>query len=334
MSKSLGNVVSPLDIIADNGADILRLWVVASNYAEDVRIGPEILRYQVDAYRRLRNTLRFLLGNLAGFEASERVEPSEMPELERWVLHRLSELDQAVRRGCADFDFHGIYQQLHNFCAVDLSAFYFDVRKDALYCDRLDSARRRACRTVLDLTFDCLTAWLAPILCFTAEEAWWARHGLPGEGGEAASVHLRTFPEVPSDWRDEALAAKWAKIREVRRSVTGALELARAEKRFGSSLQASPKVYIEDPALLAALDGVDLAEVAITSAAEAVAGAPPEGAFALEEVPSVGVVAGLAEGEKCQRCWRVLPEVGSSAAAPEVCERCADAIQSLDSAAE
>ena len=356
MSKSLGNVISPLDIIAQNGADILRLWVVASNYEEDVRIGPEILRYQVDAYRRLRNTLRFLLGNLDGFSEAERVAPADMPELERWVLHRLSELDEAVRRDCDEFDFHSIYQQLHKFCAGDLSAFYFDVRKDVLYCDRPDSARRRACRTVLDLVFDCLTAWLAPILCFTAEEAWWARGGPAaedgasgdgaGEGGaavdraadggapRAASVHLRTFPDVPAAWRDPALADRWGKIREVRRAVTGALELERAEKRIGSSLQASPLVYVRDPDLMAAVDGLDLAEIAITSDAKAVAGAAPDEAFVLDEVPAVGVVAGLADGEKCQRCWRVLPEVGTSPAAPSVCVRCADAIQSLDNAAK
>ena len=356
MSKSLGNVISPLDIIAQSGADILRLWVVASNYEEDVRVGPEILRYQVDAYRRLRNTLRFLLGNLAGFSQAERVALPDMPELERWVLHRLSELDETVRRGCDDFDFHSIYQQLHNFCAVDLSAFYFDVRKDVLYCDRPDSARRHACRTVLDLVFDCLTAWLAPILCFTAEEAWWARIGATAPDGAApdgagdvraaevqtgvdgaareASVHLRTFPDVPAAWRDAALADRWAKIREVRRAVTGALELERAEKRIGSSLQASPLVYVEDPDLMAAIDGLDLAEIAITSDAKAVAGPAPDEAFILDEVPSVGVLAGLAEGEKCQRCWRILPEVSTSAAAPGVCVRCADAIQSLDNAAE
>ena len=342
MSKSLGNVISPLDIIAESGADILRLWVVASNYEEDVRIGPEILRYQADAYRRLRNSLRFLLGNLDGFSEAERVAPADMPELERWVLHRLSELDEAVRRGCDDFDFHSIYQQLHTFCAVDLSAFYFDVRKDVLYCDRPDSPRRRACRTVLDLLFDCLTAWLAPILCFTAEEAWWARGAAVAEsdqadGGRAtraASVHLRTFPKVPADWRDGALAERWAKIREVRRAVTGALEVERAEKRMGSSLQASPQVYIDDPALMAAIDGVDLAEIAITSDAKAVAGPAPDGAFVLDEVPAVAVVAGLASGDKCQRCWRVLPEVGTTPAAPGVCVRCADAVQSLDSAAE
>ncbi|MCH8999755.1 MAG: class I tRNA ligase family protein, partial [Proteobacteria bacterium] len=325
MSKSRGGGISPQEIIDKSGADIIRLWVVASDYEEDLRIGPEILRYQSDAYRRLRNTLRFLLGNLAGFDPAERLPRDEMPELERWVLHRLHELDALVRKGCADFDFHSIYQGLHNFCAVDLSAFYFDVRKDALYCDRPDAPRRRACRSVLDEVFGCLTAWLAPILCFTAEEAWWARGA-----AEPESVHLRLFPEIPAEWNDPALAAKWAKVREVRRVVTGALEIERAEKRIGSSLLAHPTVYIERPDLAAALDGVDLAEAAITSDLTVVERAPPEAAFTIEEVAGVGVEVGLARGEKCQRCWMVLPDVGAHDLAPDLapdlCGRCADAV--------
>ncbi|MDH3475119.1 MAG: isoleucine--tRNA ligase, partial [Rhodospirillales bacterium] len=332
MSKSLGNIVSPQDIIADSGADILRLWVVASNYEEDIRIGKEILRYQVDAYRRLRNTLRYLIGNLAGFEESERLPAEEMPELERWVLHRLSELDRVIRRGCDDFDFHAIYQALHGFCAVDLSAFYFDIRKDALYCDRPDAPRRRACRTVLDQLFGCLTAWLAPILCFTAEEAWWARHG--EAGGQAESVHLRLFPEVPASWRDEALAAKWAKVREVRRVVTGALEVERAEKRIGSSLQAHPQVFVTAPELREALDDMELADIAITSDISLSDASAPAGAFTVAEVPGVATVVGPAEGEKCQRCWKVLPEVGGDPEVPGACGRCADAVRHLKQAAE
>ena len=324
MSKSRGVGISPQEIIDKSGADIIRLWVVASDYEEDLRIGPEILRYQVDAYRRLRNTLRFLLGNLAGFDPAERLPRDEMPELERWILHRLHGLDALVRQGCADFDFHVIYQGLHNFCAIDLSAFYFDVRKDTLYCDRPDAPRRRACRTALDEIFGCLTAWLAPILCFTAEEAWWAR-GAP----EPESVHLRLFPEIPAEWNDPALAAKWAKVREVRRVVTGALEIERAEKRIGSSLLAHPTVYIERPDLVEALDGIDLAEAAITSDLTVVERAPPDGAFTIEEVAGVGVEVGLARGEKCQRCWMVLPDVGAHDLAPDLCGRCADAVRHL-----
>ena len=332
MSKSQGIGMSPQDIVAESGADIIRLWVVASDYTTDLRFGPGMLRHQSDAYRRLRNTLRYLLGNLAGFDAAERLPEAEMPGLDRWVLHRLHEIDGVVRKGCADFDFHSIYQALHNFCAIDLSAFYFDVRKDALYCDRADSIRRRACRTVLDRVFDCLTAWLAPILCFTAEEAWWARGG-EGAGTEPESVHLRVFPEIPDAWHDPALAETWAKVREVRRVVTGALEIERAEKRIGSSLLAHPTVYVGRPELMAALDGLDLAEIAITSGATLVAEAPPVGAFTVEEIAGIGVRAGLADGEKCQRCWMVLPEVGGDDRAPDTCDRCADAVAQLGAAA-
>jgi isoleucyl-tRNA synthetase len=236
------------------------------------------------------------------------------------VLHRLAGLDAHLRRSCADFEFHGFYAALHNFCAVELSAFYFDIRKDALYCDRPDSQRRRAARTVLDVLFDCVIAWLAPVLCFTAEEAWRYRHG---EGAE--SVHLRTFPDIPAAWRDDALDAKWQKLRALRRVVTGALELERAEKRIGSSLQASPRVYATAD-YAAALDGLSLAEIAITSDATLDGGTPPAGAFTLPDVPGVAVVPSAAEGDKCERCWRVLPEVGHDPHLPGTCRRCADAV--------
>ena len=318
MSKSLGNVTAPQDTIARYGADILRLWVVGSDYSEDLRIGPEILKRQVDLYRRLRNTLRYLLGNLDGFSPAERIDPAEMPELERWVLHRIAELDAAVREGIEAFDFHALFTQVHNFCASDLSAFYFDIRKDALYCDPPGALRRRAARTVLDLLFDHLTAWLAPILCFTAEEAWQARVRDPED-----SVHLRLLPEVPAGWRDDALAAKWAAIRETRRVVTGALEIERAEKRIGSSLQAAPVVHLPEAAK-AAFDGLDPAELFIVSGAELSAGPAPEGAFRLDDVADVAVVPRLAGGDKCARCWKVLPEVAASA--DSLCGRCASAV--------
>ena len=329
MSKSKGNALSPQQVVDSQGADILRLWVVASNYEEDLRFGPEILKYQSDAYRRLRNTLRYLLGNLDGFDESERVAAADMPELERWVLHRLAEIDAQVRQNVEDFDFHALYQAVYTFCAVDLSAFYFDVRKDTLYCDRPDSIQRRACRTVLDELFSCLTAWLAPILCFTTEEAWWLR----GSGPEA-SVHLRTFPQVPAGWRDDALAAKWAKVRDVRRVVTGALEVERAAKRIRSSLEASPVVHIGQPELMEAVASVDFADVAITSGIVLSDVPAPAEAFRLADVAGVAVVAAPATGDKCERCWKVLPEVGQVAAAPQTCTRCADAVQHLGAAAQ
>jgi isoleucyl-tRNA synthetase len=322
MSKSLGNVTAPQEVIDKFGADILRLWVVSSDYSEDQRIGPEILKHQAEHYRRMRNTLRYLLGALDGFSLSERIEPRDMPELERWVLHRLSELDRVVRRSVEDFDFHTLFTQLHAFAAVDLSAFYFDVRKDALYCDAASSPRRRAARTVMDRILSCLTAWLAPVLCFTAEEAWLHRGSAVADDA-SESVHLRVFPTVPAGWRDEALGAKWERIRDLRRVVTGALELERAAKRIGASLQAAPTVHMTAEHE-AALKGLDLAEIAITSAAKLVVGEGPAGAFRLADVAGVAVVPALAEGQRCERCWKVLPEVASGG--KSLCRRCSEVV--------
>jgi len=274
-----------------------------------------------DAYRRLRNTLRYLLGALGGFTPAEGVAPQDMPELERWVLHRLAELDRVVRQGIADYDYHAVFTALHNFCAVDLSALYFDIRKDRLYCDGSDDLRRRAARTVLDRTFDCLVRWLAPILCFTAEEAWLARYGDNPE----RSVHLELFADVPPEWHDPALGERWAGLRDLRRVVTGALEVERAEKRIGSSLQAAVRIFAP-AALVASLGEVDLAELCITSAATIEAAPPPAGAFALPDVPDIGVVASLALGDRCERCWRVLPEVGHVPGHDDLCQRCAEVI--------
>src|SRR5690606_14462891 len=286
-----------------------------------------------DHYRRLRNTFRYLLGALDGWGDAERVAPAEMPELERWVLHRLAEMDQKVRAAADSFDLHGINTELHNFCANDLSAFYFDIRKDSLYCDAAASPRRRAVRSVLREVLSHLTAWMAPVLCFTAEEAWQHR---PWRGDED-SVHLRVYPPVPASWRDAALAVKWNRIRDLRRVVTGALEIERAEKRIGSSLQAHPVVHASAEHV-AALHGLDLAEIAITSSATLVEGPVPDGAFTLPDVPDVGVLVTAAEGDKCERCWRVLPEVGSHPGAQGetldgLCDRCAEAVAALPAGA-
>ncbi len=305
MSKSLGNVTAPQEVTDKLGADILRLWVVNSDVSEDLRIGPEILKQQAELYRRLRNTLRWLLGSLDGFSDAERVPEAGMPELERWVLHRLAVLDARVRGALASHDWTGVYPALHAFCSADLSAFYFDVRKDVLYCDASDSLRRRATRTVLDHLHRCLVAWLAPVLCFTAEEAWLAR--FPSEEG---SVHLQAFPGIPAAWHDPALDARWAAIRDARGTVTTALEAARLDKLIGSSLQAAIAV---PPALLDLLDADAWAEVAIVSAAA------PGDALHVVRAP----------GEKCARCWRVLPEVGQQPSHPALCVRCADVVGGL-----
>ena len=318
MSKSLGNVVAPQSVVDQHGADILRLWVVSTDYTEDQRIGPDIIKGQVESYRKIRNTFRYLLGNLAGFSEAERLPAAEMPELERWVLHRLAELDRLVRDACNGFDFHALFVAVYNFCIVDLSAFYFDIRKDSLYCDAADNLRRRAARTVLDQVFTCLTAWLAPVLCFTTEEAWLSRN--PGAAG---SVHLTLFPALPAAWLDPELAAKWNRVREIRRVVTGALEIERREKRIGASLQAHPTIYLDTAA---GLEAVNWAEVSITSAATIAPGEAPNGAFQLPDVPGVAVVPGLAAGAKCQRCWQVLPEVGQASRHDDLCHRCDAAV--------
>ncbi|SHO62937.1 Isoleucyl-tRNA synthetase [Pseudoxanthobacter soli DSM 19599] len=324
MSKSLGNTVAPQDVIKQYGADILRLWVVSADYSEDSRIGPEILKTTADTYRKLRNTMRWMLGTLAHYDGTE-VPESEMPELERLILHRLHELDGIVREGYAAFDFKRIVSQLTSFMIVDLSAFYFDIRKDALYCDPWSSVRRRAALSVVDKVFSCLTAWLAPLLPFTIEESWLSRH--PSEDG---SVHLRQFPAVPASWRDDALAEKWRKVRLVRKVVTGALEIERREKRIGSSLEAHPVVHVTDPALAAAFEGVDLAEIAITSGATLVTSEAPAEAFRLDDVAAVAVVPGRAEGTKCARSWKILPEVGSDPDYPDLSPRDAAAMREFE----
>ncbi len=322
MSKSLGNVTAPQDVIKQSGADILRMWVCASDYADDLRIGPEILKTTVETYRKLRNTVRWMLGSLAHFRDEDRIAVANMPELERLMLHRLSELDALVRRSYADFDYKRIFAALNAFMTADLSAFYFDIRKDALYCDPISSTTRKACLTVLEHLFRATVTWLAPMLPFTAEEAWLARYPSP-EG----SVHLELFPELPPAWRDDALAEKWRRVRTVRRVVTGALEIERAHKRIGSSLEAAPVVYVSDPELFAALVDVDLAELAITSAATLVQGDGPPEAFRLDDVKGVAVEVRLAEGKKCARSWKILPSVGSDPAYPDVSPRDAKALR-------
>ncbi len=320
MSKSLGNVVAPQQVTDSLGADILRLWVMNSDTNEDLRIGPEILKQQGELYRRLRNTLRWLLGALDGFSESERVERDAMPELERWVLHRLAELDRQLRHAVASHEWVGLYPALHGFCASDLSAFYFDIRKDALYCDAPASPRRRAARTVLDHLHRCLCTWLAPVLCFTAEEAWTTRFGQATDSGD--SVHLQRFPDLPADWHDPALGASWSELRRVRRTLTVQIEAARRDGVIGSSLQAEIDWSVAD-ADAAWIAGRDWEELAIVSKVRITVLA--DGAAQ----PEPSMVIRAAQGSKCARCWRVLDEVGSRAAHPGLCLRCADVLDGV-----
>ena len=253
MSKSLRNGVDPLDVIRQSGADILRLWVCATDYWDDQRIGPEILKTNVETYRKLRNTLRWMLGSLAYLQPEDRVAHAAMPELERLMLDRLAEVDALVHQAYANFDYKRIVAALNQFMTVDISAFYVDVRRDVLYCDPISSTTRKASLTALDHIFRATVCWLAPLLPFTAEEAWLVRY--PDAEG---SVHLEQFAQVPAGWRDEALAEKWRKVRQVRRVVTGALELARADKKIGSSLESAPVIYdLPIRRCSPPLDGVD-----------------------------------------------------------------------------
>ena len=319
MSKSIGNTIAPDQVIRQYGADILRLWVAQVDYTNDQRIGDEILKGVADSYRRLRNTMRFMLGNLTGFEESELVEAADMPDLERFILHRLAELDTVVREGYAAHDFQGVFQKLFQFCTSDLSSLYFDIRKDVLYCDGDSSLSRRAARTVLDLIFHRLTTWLAPMLAFTMEDVWLQR--FPGDD---SSVHMQDFPATP-DWRDDELAARWELIRKVRRAVTGAIEVERTAKVIGASLEAAPTVHIRDTAMLEAAKSVDFADVCIVSDLRLSSDPIPDRAFRMPEVESVGVEFEKAEGEKCQRCWKILQDVGKHSH-EGVCRRCDEAL--------
>jgi isoleucyl-tRNA synthetase len=318
MSKSIGNTIVPDTIIKQYGADILRLWVAQTDYTADQRIGNEILKGVSDSYRRLRNTIRFMLGSLADYDASKFVDVKDMPELEQLIMHKMVVLDETVRAGYAKFDFQGVFRAIFEFATQDLSSFYFDVRKDALYCDGA-SERQKAALTVLDYLYARLTTWLAPILPFTMEEVWLERNA------PDTTVHLADFPETPAEWRNDALAARSDIVRAVRRVVTGALEEQRTAKVIGSSLEACPSVYLSEELAAVITNPETFADLCITSQVKLETGAAPEGAFVIPEVEGVAVVFAKAEGDKCGRCWKILPEVGEHAHA-DVCGRCSAAL--------
>lgn len=326
MSKSKGNVVDPEQVIRESGAEIIRLWAAMIDYSDDSRIGKTVLQTTSDAYRKLRNTVRYMLGALADYSPDEAVELEQMPPLERFILHRLWELDGQVRAAYQGYVFQDVIRPVIEFCQNELSSLFFDIRRDSLYCDRPDALRRRAARTVMDAAFERITAWLAPLIPFTMEEAWATRYP------EAGSNSLRTIPQTPAEWANPAEAERWAKVQAVTSVVTGALEVERREKRIGGALEAAPAVHVSDPALLAAFDGLDAAEVFRTSQATLANGAAPSGAFALPEVPGVAVEPLKAQGAKCARSWRILPEVGSDPRYPDLSLRDADAVAAWDAA--
>ena len=324
MSKSKGNVVAPQDIAKESGVEILRLWVALSDYSEDLRIGKQIIQTTVDAYRKLRNTVRYLLGALNGYTDAEAVDYSDMPSLERYILHEVHRLDQQVRDAYACYDFADVIRPVSDFCSQTLSALYFDIRKDCLYCDKPSDKKRRAARTVMNILFDRLTLWLGPIMTFTMEEAWASRNP------DGQQNLFRVLEAAPEDWINTAEANRWNRIETVLGVVTASLEGKRRDKVIGSALEAAPIVYIADNSLLEAFEGIDAAEVFRTSQATLTYETAPEDAFRLDGVNMVAVGFALAEGNKCQRSWRILPEVGSDPRYPDLSLRDAEAVAEWD----
>ncbi len=337
MSKSLGNGIEPQELNKQYGVEPFRLLIASADYRDELRVGKTILAQSTEMYRKLRNTLRYLLGALKGFDDEERLWPAGIPAgetpatqdaplLERWLLHRLWELDAVVRKAYETYQFRDAVSAIVEFCNVDLSAFYVDVRKDALYCDAPTTMRRRACRAALDEVFSRLTAWLAPVLPFTMEEAWLTRFP------ESTSVHLRQFPETPAWWRDEDAAAEMEALRRVRGVVTGALEVARRDKLIGSALEAHPRVYVLDETSRESLKRAEFAELCITSGVSLEGGDGPPDAFRLPEVAGVSVVVEKAAGVKCARSWKYFDPATADPRYPGITPRDADAVAAWDAA--
>jgi len=317
MSKSLGNVISPDDILKKYGVDILRLWVVASDYYDDLKLDNAILQAQTDSYRRIRNTFRYLIGNLEGFVESEKVKEKDFPDLEKYILHRLWEIDQIIQECIHTFNFHLMFTTLLNFCSNDLSAFYFDIRKDTIYCDSNKSLERRSSRTLLNIIFNFLVRWLAPSLSFTAEEAWKAL-------GNKSSVHLEDFLITKKSYSNNSLKEKWNILRQIRRVVTGALEKKREEKVIGSSLEAHVDIYL-DKEIFDKLKNVKFEELTITSSASIIENSLDLEGFVLEDVKNVKVSVSKIKGNKCQRCWKYKQVLINE----EICDRCSDTISQI-----
>jgi len=303
MSKSTGNVIAPEDILKKYGADILRAWVAASDYSEDLRLDYSILEQHAESYRKIRNTFRFLLGNLRdqkiNFDTNSK-EIEKWPELERFMLHQIFILNSNFKKYFKEYNFHKLYRELLNFCSLDLSAFYFDIRKDTLYCDETKSNKRMACIRLLYLILDILLKWFAPILSFTTEEIFRILNK-----DKNLSIHLETFPTIPSKWRNEKLFQKWDKLKIVRNVANAAIEVKRASKEIGSSLEADIKVYLGEEYLQHSKD-VNLPEYTITSKAEAKPMINDDKLFKLDSVDNVKVLVKKAKGEKCSRCWKIL----------------------------
>lgn len=324
MAKSIGNTVAPDEIVRQYGADILRMWVAHSDYTTDLRIGPDVLKSITESYRRVRNGFRFMLGNLHNLDQTDRVAKHEMPELERWVLHRLSVLDGKIRVDYKEFRFRDAFMRLFDFINLDLSAFYFDIRKDVLYCDHAEDHTARSARTVLEILLEYLTAWLAPVLPFTMDEVW--QHWT---GNEEGSVHLLDFPDIHAGWHDEKLATRWESIRRARRVVTGAIEPRRTNKEIGSSLEAAPTIHLDDQGLRDILESIDFHDICIVSGLTLTGDKPRDDSFSLPDTQGIHVAFQTSEGTKCARCWKILPDVGSHDH-PMTCQRCDDVLTRME----
>ena len=314
MSKSSANIVAPAEIVEKSGADILRLWVASSDYSEDLKIGPEIIKSNVDSYRRLRNTLRFILGNLSDFSEDEKVEYNKLDDLDHYILSSLVNLEEEVIRNYKIYEYQKVFSLIFNFCTNELSAFYFDIRKDTLYCDAKNSLERKSTRTVLDILFHHLLTLLAPILCFTTEEAWQSRYG------NNESVHTENFPQIQNNWKRSELDSKWEVYKEIRKSINGAIEIERKNKKIGSSLEASIDLYLGNKEFKE-IDQDLLKNISIISEIEIFEESPSDKCFVSETNKNIGVIVSKTNGEKCERCWKYFPSLSN-----DVCERCSKVI--------
>jgi isoleucyl-tRNA synthetase len=324
MSKSMGNVMAPEEVIKRYGAEILRLWVAAEDYRDDVKISEEILSRLTEAYRRIRNTCRFLLGNLYDFDPSaDALDYDQLEEIDRYILHRLNQLVTRVRESYDKFLFHPVFHTIHNFCVVDLSSLYLDILKDRLYTHARASASRRSAQTVLYHLLEALVRMVAPLLTFTAEEVW---RYMPDKPGREVSVHLSTFPQLVEGWTNPQLAEKWEFLLKIRSEASRALEMARQEKLIGNSLEARVVLYCSDELASFMKNSQDLlASLLIVSQVEVLpAGETPSDEIVTEarELPGLTVGVTQARGEKCQRCWNFSETVGSQAGHPQICQRC------------
>jgi isoleucyl-tRNA synthetase len=326
MSKSLGNGIELDDILRQNGMEILRLLFAAADYSNELALGKTILDQAGETYRKLRNTLRYMLASLKDWSADEAVDVKDMPLMERWLLARAGQVAQTVREAYQAYDFKTALSAISDFANLDMSAFYVDVRKDALYCDAPDSLRRRACRTVLDLLFERMLTWLAPLMPFTTEEAWLCRFP------EAGSIHLKVIPEDPADWADTGALSRMEHLRALRRVVTGALELKRRDKTIGSSLEAAPVVWLVNDGIRSAIGQEDLADLCITSGLDLRNGAGPDGAFRLDDVSGVAVEFARAPGIKCARSWKYFDPATALPGFPDITPRDARAVMAWDAA--